>query len=125
MTGIVISSVISLFSGPLFFVGMAATFYNEIDRSPDHDKHYYAYILIREAGLTVGKVIGLGLFILVISAGGNALASTKMFYIALSFLPLAFVAITSLLEKQHKTEKCLIDPNCKLSDKKQGEADRT
>jgi YQGE family putative transporter len=118
VVGIVVSSVISLFAGPLFFVGMAATFYNEIDRSPDHAKHYYAYILIREAGLAVGKILGLGSFILVISASHNALASTKIFYIALSFLPLAFVAITSLLEKQHKIEKCMVDPNCKIPNEK-------
>lgn len=100
-TGMVISSFIDILAGPMFAIGMAATFYHAIDKSLDRESNYYAYIVLRETILTIGRVVSIVLFLVTLRLADD-LTVAKVWYLALFLLPLGFCLLTKMADKADK-----------------------
>ncbi len=97
--GTVVSSIVGLIAGPLYGIGLASTFFDALDHSPDHEKAYFAYITLREVFLAVGRTFGAFLFLLFINNIENKLAVAKYWFLLLGFTPLIYFYLTRRFEK--------------------------
>ncbi|HLB51320.1 hypothetical protein A3F07_00050 [candidate division WWE3 bacterium RIFCSPHIGHO2_12_FULL_38_15] len=97
--GTVVSSVVGLIAGPLYGIGLASTFFDVLDHSPDHEKAYFAYITLREVFLAAGRTFGALMFLLFINNVENKLAVAKYWFLLLGFTPLIYFYLTGRFEK--------------------------
>jgi YQGE family putative transporter len=111
--GIVISSVLDVAAGPLFAVGMGATFYHAIDRSPRQHGGYYAYILLRETVLTVGRLFSIALFMWTL-AWAEPMIVARFWYAGLFLIPLLFVLLTRWADRTEPAPEGELRPGHQL-----------
>lgn len=98
IAGMIVSSLIALLGGPLFGIGLASTFFDAIDHSPNHEKYYFEYMVFREIFLAFGRTSGTLVFLIVLNTFGNQLELTKYWFLILGFMPLFYFYATKKFE---------------------------
>lgn len=86
---------------PLFTVPMTSTVFDIIGRDQDSATHKVEYVVIRELGLNIGRIVGIILFIVVVSWRNHELVLSSLLLIIGSFPVLSWWFI-------HRTLRCLV-----------------
>jgi MFS transporter, YQGE family, putative transporter len=96
--GVILSGVINILGQPLFNVGLASTFYQAIDKSPEYRTGFFEYMIAREIPLALGRILSVVAFFLFLKFG-TGLGAAKTWFVILGFVPFAFWFLTKKFEK--------------------------